>query len=51
MPMLIVSKKPRRKKGPNTVMLKRGSSRRRIKTIHALSRGKGKTKPTPLLIT
>ena len=43
--------KRRRKKAPNTVLLKKGSKRRRVRTIHALSRGRGKTKPTPVLIT
>ena len=40
-----------KKKGPNTVLLKRGSVKKKIRTINALSRGKGKTRPTPVLIT
>ena len=47
-------KKPRiilSRKGPNTVLKRKGSKPKRVKTIHALSRGKGRSRPTPVLIT
>ena len=45
-PRIVISKK-----GPNAVLKRKGSKPKRVKTIHALSRGKGRSRPTPVLIT